>query len=165
MMRQTASPVVPWFRQPLVWMVIAIPLSSVIMGVVIITASVMSYDGLVADDYYKRGLRINRVLDRDAAALRAGIEGSVEVTRGAVLLRLGSSTLALPDSLEMHLSYATRAGLDRVVALRRVGPDEYRGALDVLEPGRWYLEVGTANWRITGSLDPRRTRARLMARR
>ena len=165
MKSQVSTAVVPWFRQPLVWMVIAIPLSSVIMGVVIITLSVTSYDDLVADDYYKRGLRINRVLDRDAVALREGLEGRLELTSGAMLLRLESGELALPDSLDMRLSYATRAGLDRVVPLRRVGPGQYHGALEPLAPGRWYLEVGTERWRITGTLNPDRSTVLLAARR
>jgi len=145
----------PWFRQPLVWMIIAIPLSSVIMGVVIITLSITSYDGLVADDYYKRGLQINRVLDRDLAATRDGLSAQLRLGGGATRLELVTTSTAFPApaAVALDLSYSTRAGLDRSVRLVR-GPDgSYAGpGLAALTPGRWYVQIAAADWRLTGSL-------------
>ena len=57
-----------WKQEPMVWLLIAIPLSAVIMGVVIITLAINSYSGLVVDDYYKKGKHINRVIARDKCA-------------------------------------------------------------------------------------------------
>ena len=47
-----------WYRMPLVWMLILIPGSAVIMGVVMIWLAISNEDGLVADDYYKQGKTI-----------------------------------------------------------------------------------------------------------
>ena len=52
----------------MVWMIIMIPFSAVVMGGVMLTLAVSSDDGLVTDDYYRKGLQINRTLERDALA-------------------------------------------------------------------------------------------------
>ena len=44
-----------WYQEGYVWLVIAIPGLAVVMGVVLITLASTSFDGLVADDYYKKG--------------------------------------------------------------------------------------------------------------
>jgi hypothetical protein len=76
-----------WKQEPLVWLLIAIPFSAVVMGVVMITLAIQSYSGLVVDDYYKKGKQINRVLARDrfahelglAARFSLGDEGKIEI--------------------------------------------------------------------------------------
>lgn len=154
MNNSSASPP-PWFRQPLVWMIIGIPLSSVIMGVVIITLSVTSYDGLVADDYYKRGLQINRVLDRDLAATRDGLSAQLRLGGAVTRLELVTTSAAFPApaAVGLDLSYSTRAGLDRRMQLVRAPDGSYAGpGLGALAPGRWYVQVAAADWRLTGSL-------------
>ena len=45
----------PWHRQPWVWLLIALPMTAVIGGMVTIYIAVTTSDGLVVDDYYKRG--------------------------------------------------------------------------------------------------------------
>ena len=62
-----------WYNFPLVWMMISIPFSAVIMGVVMIWLAVDTNDGLVVDDYYKQGLEINGLISRDKKA--AELEG------------------------------------------------------------------------------------------
>jgi len=143
-----------WFREPLVWMLIAIPLSSVVMGVVMVTLSIASFDGLVADDYYKRGLEIDRVLDRDRAAARAGLVGRLQVDGGGsrLALRAAAPEFEEPASVTLELSYATRAGLDRRVRLTRLAPGDYAGPALALPAGRWYVQVAGADWRLTGAL-------------
>ena len=54
-MAVTQSTAGSWKREPLVWMLIAIPFSAVVMGVVMITLAIQSSSGLVVDDYYKKG--------------------------------------------------------------------------------------------------------------
>ncbi len=58
-----------WYRLPIMWLVIAIPLAAVIVGSILLTISIQTFDGLVEDDYYKKGKEIDRVLKRDMAAL------------------------------------------------------------------------------------------------
>ena len=52
----------PWYREPWPWILMAPPAAAVIAGAATVWIAVGSADGLVADDYYKRGLAINQVL-------------------------------------------------------------------------------------------------------
>ena len=144
-----------WHQEPLVWLLVAIPLSSVVMGGVLLWLSIASYDGLVADDYYKRGLEIDRVLARDDAARRLGLEGALRIGAGGTRLRLDAAAQGFrsPAALDVDLSYATRAGMDRRVRLMRLAPGDYAGPVVDLPAGRWYVQAATGEWRITGTLD------------
>jgi hypothetical protein len=143
-----------WHREPLVWMLIGIPLSSVVMGVVMLWLSVASFDGLVADDYYKRGLEINRVLDRDRAAQNARLSGELDLGQGGARLTLeaGHAGFAMPAAVTLELSYATQAGRDRELALIRIAPGDYAGPVVSLHEGRYYVQVTAGDWRLSGAL-------------
>ncbi len=145
----------PWYREPYVWLVIAIPVLAVISGLTVITIAVVSDDGLVVDDYYKRGKEINRVLRRDKTAAALGLQADLSLgEQGRVRVVLLSDTGApLPDDVELHLSYATRAGIDQTVVLQGRGPGVYLGQLiRPLATGRWYAQLQTERWRLVGVL-------------
>jgi hypothetical protein len=145
----------PWYRTPYVWMLIGIPLSAVIMGGFLLYFAITSYDGLVVDDYYKQGKEINLVIERDHAATELGLYGSLQLeqTKGTVHLTLKSrKQTTLPDKLELAMLHATRAGFDREITLERTPDGNYFAILPALQPGRWYTQIGTSQWRLTGSL-------------
>lgn len=153
----------PWYRQPLVWMVIAIPFSSVVMGVVMLVLSITTYDGLVSDDYYKRGLQINRLMERDALARRHGLSSVVTVgpPDGVIEVRIeGAPPFESPEVVDLRLYHATRPGLDQAIVLRRTATGRYVAARPALAPGRWYLQLDAEGWRLRGEFqggeEPRR---------
>ena len=74
-----------WMREPLVWLLIAIPSSAVIMGVVMITLALQSWSGLVVDDYYRKGKQINRVLARDRLAYELGLAAGLRLDNASKL--------------------------------------------------------------------------------
>ena len=87
MTQQTSlNPPRPWFREPWVWLLIALPASAVLGGIVTIWLAVSTDDGLVADDYYKRGLEINKKLDRDSAANNYDLVANVQISEGQNLI-------------------------------------------------------------------------------
>ncbi len=145
----------PWYREPLVWLLIAIPASAVVAGFVTLALAIATDDGLVADDYYWRGKEINRVLERDRAAAAGGLAADVRLDegRGLVAVRLTArAAVELPAELRFSLLHATRAGLDRQVALARAPDGEYYGLLGSLPAGRWHVQLETDHWRLTGRL-------------
>lgn len=145
----------PWYRTPYVWMLIGIPFSAVIMGGFLLYFAIVSYDGLVKDDYYKQGKEINLVIERDHAATELGLYGSLRLdqTAGTVQLTLNSRQQAsLPENLDLAMLHATRAGFDREISLQRTPNGDYFAILPVLQPGRWHAQIGTQAWRLTGSL-------------
>lgn len=56
------TPALPWWRFPLVWMVIAGPAIVVVAGFATLWIAVRSPDPVVAPDYYRRGIEINQTL-------------------------------------------------------------------------------------------------------
>lgn len=145
-----------WYRQPLVWMVIAIPLSSVIMGVVILVLAITTYDGLVTDDYYKQGLQINRLMERDAVAERLGLSSEVLVGAGGDVIEVrleGDGDFVAPEVVDLRLFHATRPGLDRHLVLRRESTGHYLSRRPDLAQGRWYLQLNADDWRLRGEFE------------
>lgn len=139
----------PWYREPLVWLLIAIPGSAVVMGAVLLTLASSSYDGLVADDYYKRGLQINRSIGRDKYAARLGITADVRIEHGSLALTLAGRLEESPDTLTLRFLHATRQGRDQVVLLKHVGNREYRAALGEQEiESNTLVRLESKVWRI-----------------
>jgi hypothetical protein len=154
-----------WKQEPLVWMLIAIPLSAVIMGVVMITLAIQSYSGLVVDDYYKKGKQINRVLARDRFAHELGLAAGFKLNdSGEFEIRFDPSIEFIPgDSIEFKLVHATMPGLDQSFQLTRVETHLLRGEIELPGSGRWNLVLQTGDWRLTGSLQhPLRSSAELL---
>lgn len=142
----------PWYRFPLVWMLIAIPFSAVIMGVIMIWLAVDTDDGLVADDYYKRGLEINRVIERDKKAAELGLSAVIELDNRARVIKMTFEKGALeayPERLPVVLQHATRANSDISVWLDHGMANQYIGHLkQPLSGGIWYFSV--AGSMVTG---------------
>lgn len=132
-------------------MVIAIPALSVILGVAMITIAVSSHDGLVVDDYYKRGLEINEVLEREARATELGLTADVRLdpssNRVSVTLS-GGPAFRAPAEIQLGFYHATRGDRDRVLSLRRDVQGVYTAPMPSLRAGRWYVSAETADWRL-----------------
>lgn len=145
-----------WYREPIVWLIVAIPASAVVMGAIMLGLAVSTYDGLVADDYYKKGLQINRSMERDARAKQHGLSSLVRLgPRGGVIeVALdGNHGFQVPEVVNLRLFHATRPGLDRDIVLRRVAAGRYLASRPPLAPGRWYLQLDADDWRLTGELE------------
>jgi hypothetical protein len=62
----------PWWKHGHVWLLIAGPVAVILAGIATTVIAVRSADPVVAADYYKRGIEINKTLAaRDAALLPA----------------------------------------------------------------------------------------------
>jgi len=154
MMSNTDSPPRNWKREPLVWMIIAIPASAVIMGVVMITLAIQSFSGMVVDDYYKKGKQINRVLARDQLAYELGLAAalSLEAANG-IEIRFDSGVSVIPgERIELKLVHATKPGLDQQLFFDNNNLRLLKATLQLPGSGRWNLILQTADWRLTGSL-------------
>lgn len=168
-----AAPI-PWYRQRWPWLLMVPPLAAVIGGIVTIVLAVRSNDGMVADDYYKRGLAINVELSRSQRARELGLLAEVRATGesagDSVQVRLtGERALPAEAALRIRLVHPGRSGADRVAVLSRVSAEadgrgaEYRGAWDeaaelhvpvawrvVLEGREWRLDAGIAAGEVRG---------------
>lgn len=57
----------PWWRHGHVWLVIAGPALVVVAGIATLVLALRMPDPLVAPDYYRRGVEINRTLAQEQA--------------------------------------------------------------------------------------------------
>lgn len=156
-----------WYREPLVWMLIAIPLTAVIVGLTMLVIANRTHDGLVVDDYYKKGKEINMVLARDQAAARRGLRGDGHLNAAAQSVELNLTAAAaesLPEEIRLRWLHATRSGHDRDQLLMRGPRGRYAAAFPDLAPGHWYVQVEALDWRLQGSLHiPQEVRFELKA--
>ncbi len=150
-----ANQPVRWYRVPFVWLLIAFPLTAVVAGFVTLGLAIQSDDGVVEDDYYRKGKEINRVLARDVAAAKLGLESTLELNAAGreLALRLSAKPeTKLPPAVEIRFLHATRAGLDRSLIVPRNGDGSYRASLPELASGHWNVQLAANDWRLTGSL-------------
>lgn len=148
------QPVNPWYREPWPWLLMAGPFIVIIAGVVTAWLAVTSSDGLVTDDYYKKGLAAGETLAKSQQAERLGITAGVMLAREAMQIRLSASqAFEQPATLSVTLSHPTRAGMDQQLLLKRTG-DVYRGEMLLPASGHWLVlvEDEAKTWRIMGSV-------------
>lgn len=140
----------PWYRHPWPWLLIAGPAAVLVASAVTTWIAFASADGLVAADYYKEGLAINKVLAREEAAARLGITVDVELGDEAVRIRLHGQKA---EALFVHLAHATRADRDQRLRLAPAADGLYEADLEPLAPGRWHIivEDPQATWRTVHS--------------
>ncbi len=137
----------PWYRNPMVWMVIALPMTAVVAGIITLFIAMNTEDSLVTDDYYKEGLAINRVLGHDRKAAELGLSAFVDINSrsGEILLSLSADqAIEAPEELTLKLIHRTRSGQDQVTTLIKTstGEADYKGFLKppIIE-GRWTLQI------------------------
>ena len=110
----------PWYAEPWVWLMISFPLAAVIGGMITIYLAVLTSDGLVVDDYYKRGKAINVDLARDRAKELFGADhANVQPHSGVAanlsvyfaMLDIGDRVLSMKLSHGGHLSHGATASI------------------------------------------------------
>ena len=144
----------PWYRQRWPWILMAGPAVVVAAGIVTAWIAVSTHDGLVADDYYKQGLAVNRKLARFEAAAALGLQARVRLSGDRIEIALASGAGApLPARLRVALRHPTRGGEDRMLVLEGA-QGIYGGPLPVLGPGRWQVAIEDegATWRLAGGV-------------
>jgi hypothetical protein len=141
----------PWYREPWPWLLMAGPAIVVVAGIATAIIAIETNDGMVAEDYYKQGLAVNRVMARDAKAEALGMQADVQFNeehdRVRVMIRGGSQ----PAAITLRLVHPTRAGEDQVVTLAHAGGGVYEGRIAPPGRGRWSLRIedGEGTWRIS----------------
>jgi len=109
-----------------------------------------SDDGVVAQDYYQQGLRINQRLKHAAANPASELGATITVgAGGGVRVHMeGGGSGAAPQSLRLTLARPAASARDEIVILMP-GPDgDYVGVLGAQKPGRWIVTLESGAWRL-----------------
>jgi uncharacterized protein len=138
-----------WYQEPWPWILLGLPGSVVIAGIVTLVIAIKNEDGLVAEDYYKQGLAINQVIARETNAERLGLTAQMLVSGDKLRINLAGET-TMPESIVIRFIHPTRAGQDREIAVSQFAPGWYQGSMPELVAGRWRLlvEDADATWRL-----------------
>ena len=158
----------PWYREPWPWLLMAGPAIVVVAGIATAVLAVTSFDGMVADDYYKQGLGINRVLEREANARTAGISGVVQFSedRRRVRVVLEPGPAPGPAALRLALVHPTLPAEDQAIALAATAPGIYEGAMHAPRGARMHLKLedGAGRWRLASDWVTKESGVRLAPR-
>lgn len=145
----------PWYREPWPWILAAGPFIVVIAALYTAWLAVKSNDGLVTDDYYKKGLSANQTIARSDQATRMGLVAGVRIASDTLSVRLQASdnSFVMPPTLVVTISHPTRAGLDQSRVLVRQG-ELYSGEVRLPAAGHWLilLEDERKIWRLMGNV-------------
>lgn len=141
-----------WWREPWPWFLMALPLSAVIGSLATAWIAAKDPDPLVTEDYYKEGLAIHQVVEREAKATELGLEAMLSAGNDQVTLQLAGRIAERPATLQLFLTHPTKAGQDTVLTLHAGQDGLYRAALPILSAGkrRLSLEPKDRGWRLSG---------------
>ncbi len=146
----------PWYKQFWPWLVIFFPAAAVVAGTATVIIAVVTDDGLVEDDYYKKGLLINISTKLDKQAQTLDLSGYVRIDSASdeIYVLMDSD---LPenelDKLVVKLKHATRADVDQTINIMSKSNREFIGYDVKLVPGKWHIRVELVDqWRLTGKI-------------
>ena len=155
----------PWYREPWPWLLMAPPVASIGLGIVMWALAARTDDGLVANDYYKRGLAINQKVKQAAAKGESRLGAIVRIDdRGEVVVRLEGLTdpAHATPVIRLKIAQPSHATAERTVVLARDVTGGYVGRLDPPTEGRWIVTLESAAWRLpTTTVSGRLTELRL----
>ena len=159
----------PWYKQRWPWLLIMGPAIAVVACVVTFWLAIVSNDGLVADDYYKRGKEIHLDLSRDQAALQQGISGQLLTSREqpTSFRLLLTSKEPISGEISLKLLHPLKESFDQTVQLQAVGGGMFEGKLSQPLPAapHWIVSIehNKPDWRIRGNWVPKESSAIVLA--
>ena len=145
----------PWYRVGMVWLVIALPVLTVVAGVLMVGAA--NREGIDAEpEPVQRVAQIQTtdlVIDQATRAL--GLRGYAEIDAAAGQLRLHLPDMDASTPLDLQWVHATRAVFDRRIALRVGADGVWSAALPSPRHGRYQLRLlpRDRSWRLLANID------------
>ena len=131
------------------------PFIVVVAGITTAWIAVKTSDGLVTDEYYKKGLAANVTIAQSDRATLLGVQASLRLTAEEVGVRLTATATDYvpPARLLLTFSHPTRAGLDQTRTLE-AGPEGYRAPFRLPASGHWLvlIEDEAKSWRLLGNV-------------
>jgi uncharacterized protein len=146
-----------WWQEPMVWLIMVLPLSAVLGGLTSVWIASKNADSLVTEGYTKQGFTVQQSLEQDRVAARLGFTAHLQTVNGTVNVRLTHTRAdaALPSRLHLTLAHPTEASMDVTVVMLPAGSDLYQGAMPTLPAGVRHvmLEAREQGWRLQGNWD------------
>lgn len=157
MSNQQASLTMPinepvWYKQFWPWFLIILPGTVVIASIITVVIAFKSADTLVADNYYKEGMAINKTVSDLNAAKTINLHGTLNFTGNSLNLSITGNHSVEDQQLLILFSHPLDNLQDQAVHLQKTANGEYTGKLPTLSAGKWYIAVQSLEsatpWRI-----------------
>ena len=130
-----------WYQNPVLVLVLAIPLLAVVMGSVTLYLAFSGADTLVKDNYYREGLAINQEFDTEKQAAALQIHAMLTVSQSEVAATLQSDA-PHPAELQLALLHPLLPEHDRELVLARQADGSYRAILPEVPVGSYHIRLG-----------------------
>ncbi|MBU2964458.1 FixH family protein [Amphritea sp. 2_MG-2023] len=149
----------PWYRQPWLWFILAPLIATVLYSTIYITASVVTNDGVVLEEYTKSAKSFHEDNSLKEVAQSLGLSGALrfDTVAGDINLELASSTgETLPAQLNLIIGHPTKASLDISVTLNQIRPGYYGGELQNTLKGNKKLIISPLDrqWELVNEAEP-----------
>lgn len=145
----------PWYRHRWPWFLMAGPGVVIVASFITLWLAIVSNDGLVTEEYYKKGLAINQTLALSERAKSLGLEAGLRLTLNSVSVRLSvkENGFVPPNKIKVTISHPTRAGLDQSQVLT-LQDGLYQGPFRLPAAGHWLVlvEDEAKSWRVLGNV-------------
>lgn len=143
----------PWYKEGYVWMIISFPLSAILAGFYTLFLAIVSYDGLVVDDYYKEGLAINKRLEKVENAKQYNLNANIQFSNDMFSLKLSANQdFNYPENITAKISHATIQGFDKTILMKLSGNGNYFSERIELINGHWNIILQNNDWRLYRSV-------------
>lgn len=143
-----------WYRHFWPWLLMIVPLTSVVVGIAMISLALFFPDDVVVDTYYRDGQGINQLQDLDHAARALGLQATLSYDAASAVTHIHFSGTD-EEFLQLAIFHVTDSQQDRSVQFVARGNGDYSSTEAFLTPlftdkGVWYLELrGVDNdWRL-----------------
>ncbi len=134
----------PWYRHPWMWLVVGLPLLSVVSSLFFVYLAVVNRDDLVRDDWYKAGRSINQDVDADLHAQQFGLTGQLVLHPADLSISVelqATGSVVLPEKLQLIMVHSTIANEDMTTILTRSTDGLWHGTLPRLPMGKRHLQL------------------------
>lgn len=165
-----------WYKEPWLLLVVGGPLIVVCASIFTGVLAWRGSDKVVAEDYYKQGLMINKDLQRDATARELQLSASLSLDLAANRLKMSiAANKGLPDIVQVSLASSGGEAtavteLIRRLPMKQIRPGEYEGDMNVAFSSSMttakllHVKVETTEWRLTGDwFEPEQRQVHLTA--
>jgi uncharacterized protein len=142
----------PWWSEPMVWLIIVLPVSAVVASGITVWLAAHNADTLVAQEVVKQGLAVNLATERDRKAAELAVAATLSAEPGRMKLHLEGRFDTLPKSLVLTLAHPSDPAKDMVLLFQPSGAGEYSVDYATIPAGKRLLELAPVDkaWRLAG---------------
>lgn len=146
------QPAKPWFKEPWLLFLIALPAIVVIASLNLVFVSFDKADSIVVDNYYKEGLAINQQMADLEQAKKLNLEITLHVDGDVLEAEVSPALNENITTLDMALRHPLDHRFDQSLTLSRDSLGNFNTILPEIKAGNWYLTVSSSTsekpWRI-----------------